>query len=51
MNYLLWLERNNEKRLEVYDSYEKAENRGEWCKNSTNVHFHWDSYKIEVVPK
>ncbi len=49
MKYLLWLTRENEKRLEVYKTYEQAEAHGEWCKNSTNVHFHFDSYKIEAV--
>ena len=50
-NYLLWLYRGTETRLETYPTFERAKNRGEWCKASTNVHFHFDNYKIEEIKK
>ena len=46
--YNLWLydDKHNEKRLEVYNDYERAERRGQWCVESTNIHFHYDRYEI-----
>ena len=49
--YNLWLydDKHNEKRLEVYNTFEQAERRGKWCVESTNVHFHYDRYEIIVA--